>query len=223
VDDTDRSLGDRFADFLDSVGLEDLTDDYREHKREADEALEDAFADDTEQLATVPELAEVDKVNVHRNGEDVLVPVVTVVFAGAGEPRRSRVWEITGTVFRAVHPVFDAAFVRHIDVQCAYADSDETTAIFRRITAAQNLLDAFVTDPTIDTATLRTRVEEGDNGDDGVPPVDWQQFDASSPAGSGAYAGPAPVHDAASRASDSVVSQCVDDSQVVYSATTGTF
>ena len=67
------------------------------------------------------------------------------------------------------------------------------------------------------------RVEAGDNGDDGVPPVDWQQFDASSPAGSGAYAGPAPVHDAASRASDSVVSQCVDDSQVVYSATTGTF
>ena len=222
MDDTDRSLGDRFADFLDSVGLEDLTDDYREHKREADEALENAFADDTEQLATVPELAEVDRVNVHRNGDDVLVPVVTVVFAGAGEPPQGRVWEIAGMVFRAVHPVFDAAFVRQIDVQCAYADSDETTAIFRRITASQNLLDAFLTDPTVDTATLRTRVEEGDNGDDGVPPVNWQQFDAGSPAGSGAYVGPAPVHDAASRASDSVVSRCVDDSQVVYSATTST-
>lgn len=223
MDDTDRSLGDRFADFLDSVGLENLTDDYREQKREADEALERAFDDDTERLATVPELAEIDRVNIHRNGDDVLVPVVTVVFSGAGEPRLRRVWEITGDILRAVHPVFAGTFLRHVDVQFAYADSDETTAVFRRITASQDLIESFVTDPTVDTAALRARVEAGDDGDDGVPPVNWQRFDAGSPAGSGAYAGPAPIRDVA-RTSDSVVARCVsDDSFAAYGATVGTF
>ena len=113
MDDSDRSLGDRFADVLDSVGLENLTDDYREHKNEADEALERAFAGDT---------------------------------------------------------------------------------------------------------------EDCDDGDDGVPPVNWQRFDADSPAGSGSYAGPAPIYDAASRASNSAVSRCLDDyNSAVYGGATGTF
>ncbi|ERH09572.1 MAG: hypothetical protein J07HX64_01331 [halophilic archaeon J07HX64] len=223
MNETDSSLGDQFSDFLDSVGLENLTDDYREHKHEADEALERAFDGDTEQLATVPELAEVDRVNSHRSGDDVLVPVVAVVFSGAGEPRLGRVWEITGEILRTVHPVFSGTFVRHIDVQFAYADSDETTPIFRRITASQGLTESFVTDPTVDIADLRARVEAGDDGDDGVPPVNWQRFDAGSPAGSGAYAGPAPIRDVARR-SDSVVAQCVsNDFFVTYGAGTGTF
>jgi len=223
MNDTDRSLGDRFADFLDSVGLENLTDDYREQKREADKALERAFGGDTERLATVPELAEIDRVNVHRSGDDVLVPVVTVVFSGAGEPRLRRVWEITGDILRAVHPVFAGTFLRHVDVQFAYADSDETTPVFRRITASQDLVESFVTDPSVGVTDLRARVKAGDDGDDGVPPVNWQQFDAGSPAGSGAYAGPAPIRDVA-RTSDSVVARCVsDDSFTAYGAATGAF
>lgn len=220
MDDTDPSLGDRFADFLDSVGLENLTDDYREHKDEADEALERAFAGDTEDLAAVPELAEVDKVNVHRNNSDVLVPVVTVVLSGAGEPRLGRVWEITGEILRTVYPVFREEFVRHIDVQFAYADSDETTVVFRRITAQPELFDSSV---GVDTADLRARVEAGDDGDDGVPPVNWGRFDAESPAGSGSYAGPAPIYDAAAT-SDSAVSRCLDDyNSAVYGGATGAF
>ena len=221
MDDSDRSLGDRFADVLDSVGLENLTGDYREQKNEADEALERAFAGDTDDLAAAPELAEVDKVNVHRNNNDVLVPVVTVVFSGAGEPRLGRVWEITGEILRTVSPVFREEFVRHVDVQFAYADSDETTAVFRRITAQPELFDSSV---PVDTADLRARVEAGDDGDDGVPPVNWQRFDADSPAGSGSYAGPAPIYDAASRASNSAVSRCLDDyNSAVYGGATGTF
>jgi hypothetical protein len=44
---------------------------------------------------------------------------------------------------------------------------------------------------TVDVTDLQARVEAGDDGDDGVPPVNWQRFDTRSPAGSGAYAGPA--------------------------------
>lgn len=215
ADESRRSLSDRFADVLDSLGLENLTDDYRDVKHEADQRLETVF-EDAPELATTPTLAEVDKVNVHRDGDPVLVPVVPVVFEAAGEPQMDRVWGITGDIFKAIHPVFREAHVRHVDVQFAYTDSAESEAIFRRITASQTLLDSFVTDATVDIDDLRERIAAGDDGDDGVPPVHWQEFDARSPAGSGAYAGPAPIYESASRASSSAVGKQLAEEDMVY-------
>ena len=223
ADDPERSLGDRFSDFLDSIGLENLTDDYREDKREADDKLERAFETGPDELAVAPDLAEVDKVNVHRDGEDVLVPVVTVVFEGTGEPAAETVWEITADVFRAVQPVFRDDHVRHYDVQFAYADADGEAAVFRRITASQDLVDEFVTDATLDVPALRERIRAGDDGDDGVPPVYWQVFDARSPAGSGSYAGAAPIYNAASCASSSDVAEVLAAEDVVYAGAAATF
>lgn len=221
-DNSERSLGDKFADALDSLGLENLTDDYREYKREADEALDRAFETGPDAVAATPELAEVDKVNVHRDGEDVLVPVVTVVFE-AGEPAMETVWTITGEALSAIHPVFRDEHVRHYDIQFGYANADETEAIFRRMTAEQDLAEEFVTDPTVGLDVLRERIEAGDDGDDGVPPVYWQVFDARSPAGSGAYAGPAPIYAACQREPSSAVGELLAGQEMVYSGGAAVF
>lgn len=131
--DSDRSLGGKFADFLDSLGLENLTDDYRDHKREADDRLDRTFEAGPEAVATTPELAE-----------------------------------------------------------------------------------EFVTDPTGDIEMLRERIEAGDDSDDGVPPVYWQVFDARSPAGSGAYAGLAPIYTACQRELSSAVGEMLSSQEMVY-------
>ncbi|WP_336325609.1 hypothetical protein [Halovenus sp. HT40] len=215
-DDSDRSLGGKFADVLDSLGLENLTDDYRDHKREADDRLERAFEVGPKAVATTPELAEVDKVNVHRDGGDVLVPVVTVIFEDGGEPAMETVWRLTDEILSAIHPVFRDQHVRHYDIQFGYANAEETEAVFRRMTAQQELAEEFVTDPTVDIEMLRERIEAGDDGDDGVPPVYWQVFDARSPAGSGAYAGPAPIYAACQREPSSAVGEVLAGQEMVY-------
>ena len=103
------------------------------------------------------------RVNTHRDGGDVVVPVV---FAEPGEPEMEVVWETAGAVLEAVHPVVEALQVRHYDLQFAYADEAEASVIYRRVTVTPGV-----------AAALREAVREGD---DGVPPVYWQQFDAES-------------------------------------------
>lgn len=185
----DRSVRESVAEFLDSIGLEDLTEDYREENSRGDKRLAEAFDPLPGALAEVPAVHEVNKVNVHRDGSDILVPVVPVVMADTGEPTMDTVWETVGSVLDAVHPVFEAYHVRHYDVQFAYADADEETVIYRRITVQPSLVERYLTDPGYALVDLRADVKAGDNGDDGVPPVYWQQFDAESMASSGAYAG----------------------------------
>lgn len=215
----DETLRERFAGFLDSLGLENLTADYRDEKRQADEKLEAAFDPLPEMLANQPEVAEVDKVNVHRDGEDILVPVIPIVFENAGEPSMDTVWELTDDVLTAVHETFREHHVRHYDVQFGYANAEETEPVFRRITVGQELADGLVRDATVDVEMVREQVREGDDGDDGVPPVFWQEFDAHSPAGSGSYTGPAPIYTACSRATSSAVYSCLDsDDDFVYTA-----
>jgi|GEM_PF-993473 len=187
--DSDRSLTERAADFLDSIGLEDLTEDYRDENSRGDERLADAFGQTPDSLAELPEVSEVNKVNTHRDGDDILVPVVPVVFEDAGEPAMETVWELTVTILEAIHPVFEAHHVRHYDIQFAYADDAEEEVIYRRMTVHPTLVKTFLTDPSYTRSDLRTDVQAGDDGDDGVPPVYWQQFDATSMASSGAYAG----------------------------------
>jgi len=187
--DSDRSLTERAADFLDSIGLEDLTEDYRDENSRGDERLADAFGQTPDSLAELPEVSEVNKVNTHRDSDDILVPVVPVVFEDAGEPAMETVWELTVTILEAIHPVFEAHHVRHYDIQFAYADEAEEEVIYRRMTVQPALVQTFLTDPSYTATDLRTDVQAGDDGDDGVPPVYWQQFDATSMASSGAYAG----------------------------------
>jgi hypothetical protein len=185
----DKSFADKAADFLDSIGLEDLTDDYREENRAGDDRLADAFDPLPDALAEPPEVHEVNKVNVHRDGDDVLVPVIPVVMEDAGEPDLDTVWEITGTVLEAVHSIFAEFHVRHYDVQFAYADENEEEVVYRRNTVQPALVEQYVSAGGYALADLRSDVKSGDDGDDGVPPVFWQEFDGDSMASSGSYAG----------------------------------
>jgi hypothetical protein len=188
-DSSDQSFMEKAADFLDSIGLEDLTEDYREENSQGDDRLAAAFDPKPQALAEVPEVHEVNKVNVHRDGKDILVPVVPVLFEEPGEPAMEDVWNITGTVLEAVQPVFEPFHVRHYDIQFAYANQSEDTVIYRRITVQPELVDTYTSGPGYDLEDLRADVKAGDDGDDGIPPVYWQQFDAESMASSGAYAG----------------------------------
>jgi hypothetical protein len=187
--DDPRSFTDRAADFLDSIGLKDLTEDYREENAAGDARLADAFDPLPDALAEAPEVHEVNKVNTHRDGDDILVPVIPVVFEDAGEPTTDTVWDVVGTVLDAVHSVFEEFHVRHYDVQFAYADADEQEVIYRRITVQPALVEDYLSDPGYTLSELHADVKAGDDGDDGVPPVYWQQFNAESMASSGAYAG----------------------------------
>jgi hypothetical protein len=189
ADSDDAGFREQVADFLDSIGLEDLTADYREENRAGDEALAAAFDPLPDALAEVPEVHEVNKVNEHRDGGDVLVPVVPVLFEDAGEPSMDAVWTVFARVIEAVHPVFSDHHVRHYDVQFAYATADESETAYRRLTVGPDLVERYQTDPTVDLDDLAAAIEAGDDGDDGVPPVYWQEFDATSLAGSGNYAG----------------------------------
>ena len=185
---SDESFGEQVADFLDSLGLEELTDDYRDEHRAAERALSETFSPLPRYLAEEPAVHEVNKVNVHDDGGDVLVPVVPVLFEDAGEPDLDHVWETAGWVLEAVHPAFEDHHVRHYDIQFAYADADEEQVIYSRITVHPPLVERYLTEPGYDLDDLREDVAVGDDGDDGVPPVNFTQFDAVSTASSGSYA-----------------------------------
>lgn len=208
TDDGER-FGERFAELLDSIGFEELTADYREEHRTAESNLEAAFGDAPD-LSETPHVAEVNRVNEHRDGSDVVVPVVPAVFEASGEPPRQRVYEVVGTVLAAVHPVFDGAdcHVRHYDVQFAYADEAAEAVVYRRVTVDPGLAERALTDSTFDAMALARAVKEGDDGDDGVPPVDFQRFDARSTS-AGSYAGGhAAVHAATVAASSGAAASC---------------
>lgn len=185
---SDPSFGEQVADFLDTLGLEELTDDYRDEHGEAEHALAEAFSPLPGYLAETPEIHEINRVNIHDDGGDVLVPVVPVLFEDAGEPDRDHVWETVGTVLEAVHPTFEDHHVRHYDVQFAHADADEAEVIYRRVTVHPPLVERYLQGSGYDLGALRDDVVAGDNGDDGVPPVNFKRFDAASTASSGAYA-----------------------------------
>jgi hypothetical protein len=204
-----ESFGERFASFLDSIGLRELTADYRDEHRTAESNLETAF-EGSDGFSETPHVAEVNRVNEHRDGRDVVVPVVPVVFEESGEPSRQRVYEVVETVLSCTVPPFAAAdcHVRHYDVQFAYADEAEDEVIYRRVTVDAELADRSLTDGTFDAMALARAVKEGDDGDDGVPPVDFQRFDARSTS-SGSYAGgSAAVHATTMAASSGAAASC---------------
>ncbi len=203
---SEQGLTERIAETLDSLGLEELTANYRDRHRDAEDALADAFDPLPSYLAETPAVAEVNRVNTHDDGDDVVVPVVPVLFDPAGEPPRDQVWEVVGRVLESVHPVFGDLHVRQYDVQFAYADEDEEEVVYRRVTVHPPLAEEYT--ETGDLAGLREAVAEGDNGDDGVPPVNFKPFDAGSMAASGAYAGSPAIAGAVAASSAGAAAAC---------------
>lgn len=186
-DDSD-SLTEQMHAFLDGLGFADLTPDYREEREAANDAIDAAFEPLPAELAEDPDLAEVNKVNVHDDGDDILVPVVTFLFEDAGEPDRDAVWPFVGRALEAVREPFADCHVRHYDLQFAYAHEEEDAVVYCRIAVHPPLVERYLTEPGFDVGSLREAVAEADNGDDEIPPVDWKPFDAES-MGTGAYSG----------------------------------
>ncbi len=201
-----EGITERIAETLDALGLEELTANYRDRHREAEDALAAAFDPLPSSLAETPEVAEVNRVNTHDDGDDVVVPVVPVLFDPPGEPPRDQVWDVVGRVLESVHPAFGDLHVRHYDVQFAYADADEEEVIYRRVTVHPPLVEEYL--ETGDLAALREAVAEGDDGDDGVPPVNFKPFDATSMSASGAYAGNPAVAGAVAASSAGAAAAC---------------
>jgi hypothetical protein len=100
----------------------------------------------------------------------------------------------------------------YYDVQFADADAntdadvDEEQVICRRVTVHPPLVGAYL--DTGDLRALREVVAEGDDGDDGVPPVDFKRFDAESMAASGSDTGGAAVAAAAAAFSFGAAAAC---------------
>jgi len=86
----ERSVGETVADFLDSIGLEEPIDDYRDEQCVAGRAHADAFDPLPNPLAGIPEVHEVNKVTTHDDGGDVVVPVVPVHVRGHQRARPGR-------------------------------------------------------------------------------------------------------------------------------------
>jgi hypothetical protein len=203
---SEDGLTERVAETLDALGLAELTANYRDRHRAAEDALAAAFDPLPGYLSEPPEVAEVNRVNTHDDGGDVVVPVVPVLFEPAGEPPRDQVWDVVGRVLETVHPHFGDLHVRQYDVQFAHADEAEKRVIYRRVTVHPPLVAEYL--ETGDRAALREAVAEGDNGDDGVPPVNFKRFDAESMAGSGSYAGGAAIAAAAAASSSGAAAAC---------------
>jgi hypothetical protein len=189
TDDKSEGIRGMLSDALTALGIENRQDKYQETDQEGDDALATAFDPLPAALAEPPEIHEISKVNTHDDGNDILVPVVPILFEDAGEPTMDTVWEIVGETFEALQPVFTDLYVRHYDLQFAYTTADEDTVIYRRIAVQPALVEKYLHDSGYDLAALRGEIAETDNGDDELPPVNWQQFDARSTASSGAYAG----------------------------------
>jgi len=216
---SEQGLTERVAATLDALGLEELTENYRDRQRETEDTLVEAFDPLPEFLAETPAVAEVNRVNTHDDGGDVVVPVVPVLFDPPGEPPRDQVWDVVGRVLEAVHPAFEDLHVRHYDVQFAYADDDEQQVIYRRVTVHPPLVEEYLS--TGDLRALRDAVAEGDDGDDGVPPVNFKQFDAESMAASGAYTGGAAVAAAAAASSSGAAAACAGSAAAAGGAAGG--
>ena len=88
---SEQGLAERIADALDALGLEELTENYRDCQREAEAALAEAFDPRPAYLAETPEVTEVNRVNTHDDGGNAVVPVVSVLFDPPSEPARDRV------------------------------------------------------------------------------------------------------------------------------------
>ncbi|WP_241981497.1 hypothetical protein [Halorubrum sp. GN11_10-6_MGM] len=152
--------------------------------RSSDERVDrvaDALADDhpsptdapLREGADVPADASLHEVAEHDDGDPVYVPVVRLPLA-TSDPGRDGVYRHAARAAAALHDEFDRAHVRGYDVEFGLDDGSlgGVGRTVKRVAVTPELAERL-RDPDYDHRDLRSDVEDGDNGDPGVPPVDW--------------------------------------------------
>ncbi|OVE84136.1 hypothetical protein [Natronolimnobius baerhuensis] len=130
---------------------------------------------DGERLDSPPTLDDVYQVNTNRDGDPVYVPVVELTLETEDDPELAAVYRLTATILRRLHPHFRDVHVRQYDLVFSYGTTSwwHWDVTKRRISARPQDVDALTRDAGFDAVDLRERLEEGDDGDDEIPPVAW--------------------------------------------------
>ncbi|GAA0539931.1 hypothetical protein ABNG02_15530 [Halorubrum ejinorense] len=123
--------------------------------------------------ADVPADAGLHEVATHDDGAPVYVPVVRIPLATT-DPGMDGVYRHAAAAVAALHDEFDDAHVRGYDVDFGL-DDGSLGGIGRTVkrVAVPPALAERLRDPDYDHRDLRGDVAERDDGDPGVPPVDW--------------------------------------------------
>ena len=123
--------------------------------------------------ADVPSAANLHEVAEHDDGDPVYVPVIRIPLATA-DPGRDGVYRHAALAAAALHDEFDDAHVRGYDVEFGLDDGSlgDVGRTVKRVAVTPELAERL-RDPDYDHRDLRSDVEAGDDGDPGVPPVDW--------------------------------------------------
>ena len=142
--------------------------------------------------ADVPSSTGLHEVAEHDDGDPVYVPVVRIPLATA-DPGTDGVYRHAARAAAALHDEFDDAHVRGYDVEFGLDDASlgDVGRTVKRVAVTPELAERL-RDPDYDHRDLRSDVEAGDDGDPGVPPVDWgDAVNYASGSGSAAASGAA--------------------------------
>ncbi|WP_233559423.1 MULTISPECIES: hypothetical protein [unclassified Halorubrum] len=147
--------------------------------------------------ADVPSSTGLHEVAEHDDGDPVYVPVVRIPLATA-DPGMDGVYRHAARAAAALHDEFDDAHVRGYDVEFGLDDGSigDVGRTVKRVAVTPGLAERL-RDPDYDHRDLRSDVEAGDDGDPGVPPVDWGDAVNYANAGGTAAAGGAAAATAA--------------------------
>ena len=140
----------------------------------------------------VPADAALNEVAEHDDGDPVYVPVVRVPLA-TSDPGRDGVYRHAAHAAAALHDEFDHAHVRGYDIEFGLDDGSlgGVGRTVKRVAVTPDLAERL-RDPDYDHRDLRRDVEAADDGDPGVPPVDWgDAVDYTNGGGSTAASGAA--------------------------------
>ena len=142
--------------------------------------------------AEIPADASLHEVAEREDGDPVYVPVVRIPLATA-DPGTDGVYRHAARAAAALHDEFDDAHVRGYDVEFGLDDGSlgGVGRTVKRVAVTPEIA-ARLRDPDYDHRDLREDVADGDDGDPGVPPVDWgDAVSYASGDGSAAAAGAA--------------------------------
>jgi len=142
--------------------------------------------------AGVPADPGLHEVAEHADGDPVYVPVVRVPLA-TDDPGMDGAYRHAAAAADALHSEFADAHVRGYDVVFELDDGSVggVGRTVKRIAVTPEIA-ARLRDPDYDHRDLRSDVRDADDGDPGVPPVDWgDALDYANGGGSAAAAGAA--------------------------------
>ncbi|ELZ47048.1 hypothetical protein C465_11823 [Halorubrum distributum JCM 9100] len=123
--------------------------------------------------ADVPSAANLHEVAEREDGDPVYVPVIRIPLATA-DPGRDGVYRHAARAATALHDEFEDAHVRGYDVEFGLDDGSlgGVGRTVKRVAVTPEIA-ARLRDRDYDHRDLREDVADGDDGDPGVPPVDW--------------------------------------------------